>query len=341
MSIKIQFLVSEQNRIATFSFPGSGIVNRYIATQGPLASTCGDFWFMTWESQSNLVIMLTTIVERGRVKCHKYWPNLDEELQLEDGDEGDSSLRVRCTREDDRENFAFRDFELVRRTVKKKKRSSSGSEGEEEEEESEVQEETRHVTQMAYLSWPDHGVPDSPDEFVGFVEEVRRLRQGDSIAPTVVHCSAGIGRTGVLILMETALCLVEANQPVYPLDLTRQMRDQRASMIQTPSQYRFVCEAILKVYREGRVKPMPEFCVAAAGAAAGGSRGNTPPEQQRHLGAVGGGSPLSLAAAAVSSSHCGGTESPSSSCSLGSSATNSSGGGGNVGTKGARPAVPK
>ena len=59
-----------------------------------------------------------------------------------------------------------------------------------------------------------------------------------SLCPTVVHCSAGIGRTGVLILMETALCLVEANQPVYPLDLTRQMRDQRASMIQTPSQYK-------------------------------------------------------------------------------------------------------
>ncbi len=63
------------------------------------------------------------------------------------------------------------------------------------------------------------------------------LSQG-SLCPTVVHCSAGIGRTGVLILMETALCLVEANQPVYPLDLTRQMRDQRASMIQTPSQYK-------------------------------------------------------------------------------------------------------
>ena len=60
--------------------------------------------------------------------------------------------------------------------------------------------------------------------------------------------------------MESALCLIEANQPVYPLDLTRQMRDQRASMIQTPSQYKFVCQAILKVFKEGTVKPLPEFC---------------------------------------------------------------------------------
>ncbi len=110
-------------------------------------------------------------------------------------------------------SFAYRDFELTH-----------GGE-------------TRAVAQVAYLSWPDHGVPDSPDEFVSFVDKVRSLRQG-SLCPTVVHCSAGIGRTGVLILMESALCLVEANQPVYPLDLTRQMRDQRASMIQTPSQYR-------------------------------------------------------------------------------------------------------
>ena len=69
-----------------------------------------------------------------------------------------------------------------------------------------------------------------------------------------------LGRTGVVILMETALYLIEANQPVYPLDLTRVMRDQRASMIQTPSQYKFVCQAILKVYKEGLVKPLNEFC---------------------------------------------------------------------------------
>lgn len=79
------------------------------------------------------------------------------------------------------------------------------------------------------------------------------------LSDTLFFCcfySAGIGRTGVLITMETAMCLIECNQPVYPLDIVRTMRDQRAMMIQTPSQYRFVCEAILKVYEEGFIKPL-------------------------------------------------------------------------------------
>lgn len=66
--------------------------------------------------------------------------------------------------------------------------------------------------------------------------------------------SAGIGRTGVLVTMETAMCLIERNLPVYPLDIVRKMRDQRAMMVQTSSQYKFVCEAILRVYEEGLVQ---------------------------------------------------------------------------------------
>eukprot|EP00095_Tigriopus_kingsejongensis_P005119 snap_masked-scaffold759_size101470-processed-gene-0.15 protein:Tk05119 transcript:snap_masked-scaffold759_size101470-processed-gene-0.15-mRNA-1 annotation:"hypothetical protein Y032_0012g1687" len=216
------------------NIPGLGIINRYVATQGPLSGTCVDFWYMTWECQSTLIIMLTTIVERGRIKCHKYWPDVGETLQFEGG------LSVKCTKAVEKDSFAFRDFEMSREGA---------------EEETEV----RHITQMAYLSWPDHGVPESPDEFIGFVQEVRQRRQA-SFDSTIVHCSAGIGRTGVLILMETAMCLIEANQPIYPLDLTKQMRDQRASMVQTAIQYKFVCEAILQVYKSGVIKPLPEFC---------------------------------------------------------------------------------
>jgi len=212
--------------------PGSGIVNRYIATQGPLSSTCVDFWYMVWEQESPLVIMLTTVVERGRVKCHQYWPALHSTVLY-------GQISVTCTRDEARGSFSFRDFTLLE--------VDSGTE--------------RTVTQMQYLSWPDHGTPSDTVEFVNFVSNVRDTREkAATLAPTIVHCSAGIGRTGVLILMETAACLIEANQSVYPLDLTRVMRDQRPAMIQTPSQYKFVCEAISTVYKDGSIKPLPEFC---------------------------------------------------------------------------------
>ncbi|XP_023618283.1 tyrosine-protein phosphatase non-receptor type 4 isoform X7 [Myotis lucifugus] len=163
--------------------PSSSIINQYIACQGPLPHTCTDFWRMTWEQGSSMVVMLTTQVERGRKN------------------------------------------------------------------------ESRQLTQIQYTAWPDHGVPDDSSDFLDFVCHVRNKRAGKE-EPVVVHCSAGIGRTGVLITMETAMCLIECNQPVYPLDIVRTMRDQRAMMIQTPSQYRFVCEAILKVYEEGFVRPL-------------------------------------------------------------------------------------
>ncbi|XP_063843054.1 tyrosine-protein phosphatase non-receptor type 4-like isoform X2 [Scylla paramamosain] len=208
---------------------GSGIINRYIASQGPLAGTCTDFWHMVWEQQSTLIVMLTTVVEQGRVKCHRYWPRLYETVDF-------GILQVTCNKEEETPGFAFREFTLIN---------------------TETQEE-RHITHMQYLAWPDHGVPDDSTEFLNFVTQVRKARVG-MVEPTIVHCSAGIGRTGVLILMETAQCLIEANEPIYPLDIVKAMRDQRAMMIQTASQFRFVCEAIHRVYTEELVKPLAEY----------------------------------------------------------------------------------
>ncbi|XP_050463927.1 tyrosine-protein phosphatase non-receptor type 4 isoform X1 [Cataglyphis hispanica] len=209
--------------------PGSGIINRYIATQGPLSSTVADFWQMVLEAGSTLVVMLTTLVERGRAKCHQYWPAYNETLTLR-------NLTLTSTAENVEDTFIFREFIL--RDV------NTGEE--------------RDITHMQYCSWPDHGVPNDWRQFTTFTERVRAARTG-IVEPAVVHCSAGIGRTGVLVLMETALCLIEANQPVYPLDIVRSMRDQRAMMIQNASQYRFVCEAVHKAYSEGIAKPLPEF----------------------------------------------------------------------------------
>ncbi|BFZ01359.1 hypothetical protein BsWGS_04397 [Bradybaena similaris] len=209
--------------------PDSGIINRYIAAQGPLPNTCTDFWQMIWEQRSTIVVMLTTKVERGRVKCHQYWPQLFETEDF-------GTLQVTCVKEEDSNSFSFRDFNL--------NHVETG--------------ETRHIKHMQYIAWPDHGVPDDPSDFLHFVMLVRQNRKGTA-EPTVVHCSAGIGRTGVLITMETAMCLIESNQQVYPLSIVRQMREQRAMLIQTSSQYKFVCEAILKVYNEGLAKPQEGF----------------------------------------------------------------------------------
>ena len=115
---------------------------------------------MVWEQESPLVIMLTTVVERGRVKCHKYWPDLDSTVLY-------GSISVTCTKEEHKDSFSFRDFTLVE--------VESGTE--------------RLVSQMQYLSWPDHGTPSDTVEFVEFVENVRDTREKSAtVAPTIVHC---------------------------------------------------------------------------------------------------------------------------------------------------------
>ncbi|KRZ80363.1 Tyrosine-protein phosphatase 1 [Trichinella papuae] len=209
--------------------PSSGIVNRYIAAQGPLPHTTDDFWQVVWEQLCTTIVMLTATVERGRIKCHQYWPKLFETQRY-------GRLQVTCVRETETAVGRTREFSVV------------NTESNEE----------RSVTHMQYSAWPDHGVPDDSKELIDFVVEVRQTRTG-MVEPVIVHCSAGIGRTGVLILLETSMCLIEASEPIYPLEIVRNMRDQRAMLIQTAGQYKFACDAILKIYNEGIVKPLAEY----------------------------------------------------------------------------------
>ncbi|XP_071592929.1 tyrosine-protein phosphatase non-receptor type 3 isoform X7 [Heliangelus exortis] len=205
--------------------PSVGIVNRYIATQGPLPHTCAHFWQVVWDHKLSLIIMLTTLTERGRTKCHQYWPDPPDVMEY-------GSFRVRCHSEDCTIAYVVREMVITN-----------------------IETEQQHtITHLQYVAWPDHGVPDDSMDFLEFVTCMRPKRVENE--PVLVHCSAGIGRTGVLVTMETAMCLIERNQPVYPLDIVRKMRDQRAMMVQTSSQYKFVCEAILRVYKEGLVRPL-------------------------------------------------------------------------------------
>lgn len=211
--------------------PDTGISNHYIACQGPLQNTCGDFWAMVYEQQATLIVMVTTTIERGMMKCYQYWPDAGGSVQF-------GNIIVTSKSEETSTCFKFREFEIG--LVDSDDDSTK-----------------RNISHIQYVSWPDHGVPDDSSDFLYFIACVRQKRVGMTV-PTVVHCSAGIGRTGVMIAVETAMCLIESNKPVFPLQITRCMRDQRAMMIQTALQFRFVCEAILRVYRDGISQPEEE-----------------------------------------------------------------------------------
>uniref|UniRef100_A0A087YGR2 protein-tyrosine-phosphatase n=1 Tax=Poecilia formosa TaxID=48698 RepID=A0A087YGR2_POEFO len=201
----------------------SGVCLRYIAAQGPLPQTCTHFWQTVWEQQTHTIIMLTTLTERGRTKCHQYWPHPPEVKDY-------GHLSVKCHSEECNLAYVTRQF-----TLRHKKLAEEFS-----------------VTHLQYVAWPDHGVPDDPSDFLLFISSVRERRKATE--PLMVHCSAGIGRTGVLITMETALSLIDAGRPVFPLDIVKTLRDQRAMMVQTTCQFQFVCEAILRVYKEKEEK---------------------------------------------------------------------------------------
>ncbi|XP_022621877.1 tyrosine-protein phosphatase non-receptor type 3-like isoform X1 [Seriola dumerili] len=203
----------------TVAPPVSGVCLRYVAAQGPLPQTCTHFWQTVWEQKTHTIIMLTTLTERGRTKCHQYWPHPPEVKDY-------GHMRVKCHSEECNLAYVTRQFTLTH--------TQRGEE--------------RAVTHLQYVAWPDHGVPDDPSDFLLFINSVRERRRGEE--PLMVHCSAGIGRTGVLITMETALSLLEKGRPVFPLDIVKTLRDQRAMMVQTTCQFQFVCEAILRVYKE-------------------------------------------------------------------------------------------
>ncbi|XP_065194384.1 tyrosine-protein phosphatase non-receptor type 4-like [Sycon ciliatum] len=189
----------------------------YIAAQGPLQHTCDTFWEMIWEQNVINIVMVTKLMEYGRQKCYQYWP--------ESGRTSHWNLDIILLSETEDDTMGtVRHIQLIHQTTA----------------------ERREVYQYQYSDWPDHGQPSSSSGFVDFVSALHAKR-GDR-DPLLVHCSAGVGRTGMFITMETALCMMDANEPVFPLELVQKIRDQRPMVIQTAEQYKFVCEAIVAVF---------------------------------------------------------------------------------------------
>ncbi|KAG7189823.1 hypothetical protein KM043_017483 [Ampulex compressa] len=198
---------------------------QYILTQGPLPNTAGHFWLMVWEQNSKAVLMLNKIIEKNQVKCHQYWPLedcLDHIMTFPD-----VGIKVEYVSKTESSDYTTRILRLTDMETK----------------------ESRDILHFHYTTWPDFGVPQSPTAFLRFLADVRQSGALDqNIGPPVVHCSAGIGRSGTFCLVDTCLVLIEENglNSVNVRDVLMEMRRSRMGLIQTPDQLQFSYAAIIE-----------------------------------------------------------------------------------------------
>ncbi|KAG9342521.1 hypothetical protein JZ751_016525 [Albula glossodonta] len=197
--------------------------NAYIATQGSLPETFGDFWRMIWEQHTANIVMMTKLEERSRVKCDQYWPTR--------GTETYGLIQVTLLDTVELATYCVRTFALY-------KNGSS---------------EKREVRQFQFTAWPDHGVPEHPTPFLAFLRRVKACNPPDA-GPMVVHCSAGVGRTGCFIVIDAMLERIKHEKTVDIYGHVTLMRAQRNYMVQTEDQYTFIHDALLEAVTCGNTE---------------------------------------------------------------------------------------
>ncbi|XP_059690128.1 receptor-type tyrosine-protein phosphatase kappa-like [Gavia stellata] len=187
----------------------------FIAAQGPLPGTVLDFWQMVWQEKTSVIVMLTGLVEQNKTKCEQYWPEQEQVY-------GDFTVTLNNTRTT---------TGLVTRIFCLQKAGCALP---------------RVVEQFHYLLWPDHGVPTNPAQLLGLVEVVNKKGLEAPAGPVLVHCSAGIGRTGTFIALDFLLKMGKAEGKVDVFHCVQRLREQRVSMVQTKEQYIFLYEVLLE-----------------------------------------------------------------------------------------------
>ncbi|XP_005623156.1 tyrosine-protein phosphatase non-receptor type 2 isoform X1 [Canis lupus baileyi] len=193
----------------------------YILTQGPLPNTGCHFWLMVWQQKTKAVVMLNRVVEKESVKCAQYWPTKDDPEMLFK----ETGFSVKFLSEDVKSYYTVHLLQL--------ENINSG--------------ETRTISHFHYTTWPDFGVPESPASFLNFLFKVRESGSlNPEHGPAVIHCSAGIGRSGTFSLVDTCLVLMEKGDDINIKQLLLNMRKYRMGLIQTPDQLRFSYMTIIE-----------------------------------------------------------------------------------------------
>ena len=210
--------------------------NYYIAAQGPTAGTVNDFWYMLWENKTDVIVMLTNLEEKGKVKCHQYWPvAVQGQLAIL------SDFVVTLLQEEMFPDYLIRTMKAVRGR------------------------ETRIVNQFHYITWPDHGVPQSSATSLIICRKTKEFRKPSS-GPVVIHCSAGVGRTGTLMAIDFNLDMAAAEKKVDIFGTLNKFRRQRNTMVQTEDQYVFIYQTLRDSLAESvnqlTAAELPGFCAS-------------------------------------------------------------------------------
>ncbi|XP_054633084.1 receptor-type tyrosine-protein phosphatase eta isoform X2 [Dunckerocampus dactyliophorus] len=199
--------------------PGYNSRKEFIAAQGPLAGTVKDFWRMIWEKNVHTLVMLTRCNEQGRIKCEQYWHSGSKHFEY---------ISVTTTSEIPLDDWTIRDFNI------KNVRTA----------------ETRSVRQFHFTAWPDHGVPQTTELLISFRHLVREhMNQYSTNSPTVVHCSAGVGRTGTFIAIDRLIFQIEIDNVVDVYGVVHDLRMHRPLMVQTEDQYVFLNHCAMDIIR--------------------------------------------------------------------------------------------